>query len=311
MTPRRAIARAPRATVTLTMAGSNSGDRPTANATAKSSESIQGRPSHWLTTTTNSTITIITRSSNSPKRRTPRANSVSGSRCAMRSATAPNSVARPVAVTSTVAVPLRTEVPRKTMLSRRASGVAAAQTPARFSTGIDSPVSAASLTRKSRACSSTASAGTRLPAARCTMSPTTTLATGTRCSLPPRCTRALSATRWRSCATANEARHSCAKPSKALPITITPMIAASIQSRSTSDTAAPNNRINTSGLTNWRSSSRGQAGRLSAARASWPGTCWRREASRGERPESLVCSATFRAVASRRHGAVGGVNPWA
>jgi hypothetical protein len=120
----------------------------------------------------------------------------------MRSATAPNSVPRPMAVTSTVAVPLRTEVPRKTLFSRRATGASAGQGPGRFSTGSDSPVSADSVTMKSRALSTTASAGTRLPAARCTTSPTTILLAGTRCSLPPRCTRATSARRRRSCATA-------------------------------------------------------------------------------------------------------------
>ena len=43
MTPRRAIARAPRASVTLTMAGSSSGEMPTASATANSSDSSTGR----------------------------------------------------------------------------------------------------------------------------------------------------------------------------------------------------------------------------------------------------------------------------
>ena len=123
------MACAPRATVTLTMAGSSSGESPTASATANISDSTIARPSHWFTSTTNSTITIITRSSSSPKRRTPRAKSVSGSRCARRAATAPNAVSGPVAATSTVAVPLRTEEPRKTQFSRRASGALASQVP--------------------------------------------------------------------------------------------------------------------------------------------------------------------------------------
>ena len=63
MTPRCAIVRAPCASVTLTIAGSSSGDRPTASAIANSSDSITGRPSAWLTTSTNSTMTIITRTS--------------------------------------------------------------------------------------------------------------------------------------------------------------------------------------------------------------------------------------------------------
>ena len=47
MTPCLAIARAPAASVTLMMAGSSSGDRPTASATAKSSDSIH-RPAKKL-----------------------------------------------------------------------------------------------------------------------------------------------------------------------------------------------------------------------------------------------------------------------
>ena len=66
MTPRDAILRAPADSVTLTIAGSSSGDRPTASATANSIDSIQGRPSHWLTMSTNSTITTITRTSSTP-----------------------------------------------------------------------------------------------------------------------------------------------------------------------------------------------------------------------------------------------------
>ena len=45
MTPCLAIVRAPAASVTLMIAGSSSGDRPTASATANSSDSIIGRPS--------------------------------------------------------------------------------------------------------------------------------------------------------------------------------------------------------------------------------------------------------------------------
>ena len=43
MTPRAAMARAPADSVTLTMAGNSSGDRPTASATANSRESASGR----------------------------------------------------------------------------------------------------------------------------------------------------------------------------------------------------------------------------------------------------------------------------
>src|SRR3546814_3499860 len=64
---------------------------------------------------------------------------------------APNSVSRPVLATSTFAVPLRTEAPRNTQFVRFVIGASAATRPGRFSTGKDSPVMLASLTRKSDA----------------------------------------------------------------------------------------------------------------------------------------------------------------
>ena len=60
-TPRAAMARAPADSVTLTIAGNSSGDRPTASATANSSDSVSGRPSMMLTVSTATTMTIITR----------------------------------------------------------------------------------------------------------------------------------------------------------------------------------------------------------------------------------------------------------
>ena len=61
ITPRLLIARAPADNVTLMMAGSSSGDSPTASATAKSSDSITGRPSSRFTVRTKRTITTMTR----------------------------------------------------------------------------------------------------------------------------------------------------------------------------------------------------------------------------------------------------------
>ena len=61
MTPRLAMARAPAESVTLTMAGSSSGVRPTARATANSSDSISGRCSRRLVVNTKMTITVMIR----------------------------------------------------------------------------------------------------------------------------------------------------------------------------------------------------------------------------------------------------------
>ena len=250
ITPRRAIARAPRASVTLTMAGSSSGEMPTARATANSSDSSAGRPSTWLTARTKNTITTMIRTRRYPNCRTPRANAGSAGRVLSRAATSPNAVARPVFTTSTVAVPLRTDVPMKAQLVRPDIGAPALTAPGSFSTGIDSPVRLASVTRKSRAARITPSAGTRLPAASSITSPgTISLATTVRIA-PSRQTRAVSASRLRSSAMAAPARYSWAKPRSVLPSTIARMIAASTQSRTKSEMAAPKTRIRTSGLAN-------------------------------------------------------------
>jgi hypothetical protein len=69
-------------------------------------------------------------------------------------------------------------VPRKTQLVRSAGPAGASTTPGVFGTGKLSPVSTASLTKKSAASMMTPSAGTRLPADRSTTSPGTTSSVG-------------------------------------------------------------------------------------------------------------------------------------
>ena len=61
MTPRAAIWRAPCASVMVTMAGSSSGDMPTASAIANSSESTGGRERKILAANTASAITSMMR----------------------------------------------------------------------------------------------------------------------------------------------------------------------------------------------------------------------------------------------------------
>ena len=257
ITPRFAIRRAPAERVTLMIAGRSSGERPTARATANSSESTAGRSSRRLTVTTNRTIAIITLISRYPKRRTPRANSVSGGLALRRSAMAPNSVAAPVRTANTRAVPLRTEAPRNTLLLRPETGASADTMPGRFSTGNDSPVMLASVTRKSCASSTRPSAGTRLPADSRNTSPGTMVSTGTMVVSPSRTTRAVSARRRFRASTAADARYSCEKLSSELPRTIARMIEALTGSWSTSETMAAKIRIRTSGLSNCRSRRRG------------------------------------------------------
>ena len=61
MTPRLAMRCAPWESVMLMMAGRSSGVRPTASASAKSSESIGGLARKMLTARTMTTITSMTR----------------------------------------------------------------------------------------------------------------------------------------------------------------------------------------------------------------------------------------------------------
>ena len=84
----------------------------------------------------------------------------------------------------------------------------ASTVPGCFSTGKDSPVMLASLTRKSSASITRPSAGTRLPAESRMRSPGTTVLTDTVCSTPSRMTRQVSASRRFSCSTAADARYS-------------------------------------------------------------------------------------------------------
>ena len=86
----------------------------------------------------------------------------------------------------------------KTQLARSARLASAGTAPGRFSTGNASPVSAAWLTKRSRASSSTASAGIRLPAASATTSPVTIRSGARLAGLPSRSTVARTRTRARS-----------------------------------------------------------------------------------------------------------------
>ena len=148
------------------------------------------------------------------------------------------------------AVPLRTLVPMNTQLLRSVSPAAAATAPGIFSTGNVSPVSTAWLTKKSFACSTTASAGTRLPAASRTTSPGTTSAEGSVSSTPSRTTIDLIVTCERNCSIAWLAMYSCRKPRMVLPKTTASTTPASTHSAATSETSEAPIRISTSGLLN-------------------------------------------------------------
>ena len=75
-----------------------------------------------------------------------------------------------------------------------------------FSTGIDSPVSADWVTKKSFADRIRKSAGMMLPAASTTMSPGTTSSSGTSICLPSRTTSVVVFTNFCNCSTARDDR---------------------------------------------------------------------------------------------------------
>lgn len=135
MTFSAAIRRAPVDRLMLTMAGSSCGVSPTASASENSSDSTKGRCSTRLTTKIAVTSTTIARTSSSPNAVISRSNPVWTLPAASRADTPPNSVDRPVLATTASPVPLTTWVPMNRLLERPASGVSAATTPGRFSTG--------------------------------------------------------------------------------------------------------------------------------------------------------------------------------
>ena len=135
------------------------------------------------TTMMNSTRKKTVRRMRTPKRRRPRSNSVSGARAPAARRCRRTPCARPVA---------RHDRRRRAADDGRAERRRVA--PTSFSAGIDSPVSAASCTCRSRASTRRASAGTRSPAVRRTTSPGTSSRRGSSRSAPSRSTVAVGAT---------------------------------------------------------------------------------------------------------------------
>ena len=262
---RRAMRSAPRASVTDTIIGSSSGVRPTASAIANRKDSSHGLCMKTLTSSTNSTISTVSRMISMPKRRVPISNAVGSAGRLTLSAMSPIAVAVPVRTTRMLALPLTTEEPMKTALVAPSRSVASASGRAAcFSTGYGSPVSSAWLTKKSRVTSTTPSAGVRSPAASSTRSPGTSCATGSSWRCPSRTTLALTVTDWRSLSAAALARDSCTKSSVTLSSTMTAMIAKSVVAPLSADTPLAPSRISTSGLRKCdRNSSQGGVRRCS------------------------------------------------
>ena len=184
----RAIASAPLARLIVTIIGSISGARPTATETANRKACSQSPLVRPLTMNTSGTITSMKRSTSQMKRLMPWSKAVGTRARVSVPAMAPKRVARPVASTTPVALPLTTLLPMKHTLGSASAAASAGVACANFSTGSDSPVSAASLTNRSLASSRRRSAGIMSPADSLTTSPGTTRASAiSTCAAPGGC----------------------------------------------------------------------------------------------------------------------------
>jgi hypothetical protein len=177
-------ATAPMARVPETIIGSISGVRPTAMASAKKNASFQSCLSVPLMRKTMIVITTMKRMSRRLTPRMPFSKLVGARLPTTLRAMPPRYVLSPVQRTMAVAVPLTTFVPWNARLSI-SKGLAEGRWTAAavFSTGSDSPVSTACVTKRSFAESRRTSAGIMSPAESFTMSPGTRSRMGTSRSL--------------------------------------------------------------------------------------------------------------------------------
>ena len=152
------------------------------------------------------TITIMNRIISQVKDLIPVSKLVSSRLANIFCDSAPKNVWAPVVRTTARAEPLRTLVPMKQALGDSSGVLPAAGNSAVFSTGMDSPVSADCVTKKSLADKIRISAGIRLPAASTTTSPGTTSSKDTSTVFPSRITSVAVFTNFCNCSTARDDR---------------------------------------------------------------------------------------------------------
>ena len=138
---------------------------------------------------------------------------------------------------------------------------------AAFDTGRDSPVSAASLTRRSVVVSNRASAGTACPAMTSMTSPGTSRAASTTCRWPSRTTDARGTSSCRNASMARRARHSVRNPIAVLMASTAAIAAASTTSPIASEMIAAANNSTTTTLASW-------SRRISSADTGGGGVSW-------------------------------------
>jgi hypothetical protein len=189
------IRRAPSASASVSTAGSDSGTAATTRLIAVITISSTPWPRASPTASTMAHSATATTASTRPTPASRRCSGVSPGWAPSSAATRPIELAAPVALTTARPRPRTTTVPADTPPAR--SGPDAI-----FSTGTDSPVSAASSTSSAAASTTSASADTMSPSASISTSPMTTSAAGI-CRCPPsRMTRASGAVRSDSAAIA-------------------------------------------------------------------------------------------------------------
>ena len=231
--PRLRIRRTASASDTVTMAGSPSGTAATASEIPVTSIAKGLSPRSTPSTATAAQITRQPAAMVLPRWSSRRASGVgSGSMVSSIPAMRPISVSIPVAVTRAVQLPLTTIVPMRTMFSPAGTR----------STGTDSPVSSDS-SQETPPSSSSASAGTRSPAAKRITSPGTASAAGISRRAPSRNTFAVGAASRERASSVRSVRTSCKKPMRALRRTMASMASASRPSPSTAEIPAQPMRI--------------------------------------------------------------------
>ncbi len=245
---RRAIARAPNASATVTTAGRASGIAATARLTAVRSMIGTGSPRSQPRPKTRAQIASAASANRRPSTPSRRWSGVAGASAPRSSAAMrPSSVRGPVSSTTPRPRPRATTVPFHAWPCRSGRSRSAASGPATtsFSTGADSPVRADSSTRRRAASRRRRSAGTTFPASSRTTSPGTSPEAGSVSRAPSRRTVAVGAASARSAASAPSARSSCAKPIAPFRSRIAPIASVSAASpiRPAARAAASSRRI--------------------------------------------------------------------
>ncbi len=261
--PCRASCRPPSASSSVIRIGSSSGTVANATVRPASSMSRHGCPAARPTAGTSTLAAIAATSTARASCDIAFCSGVGGSRVPAASRPSlPSPVAWPVATTTAVPSPASTAVPACSRLDRPASPVAAGTGCSLLPTGAASPVSVDSSTRRPRAASTRASAGTTSPAPTATTSPGTRLAAGTSDMYPSRWSRAVGAVIARSASIARPARTSVTVSVTATAAMIAAIAIASRSSPNTADSTATAISSSCSGSVNDSPSSSHHGSRL-------------------------------------------------